>query len=317
MDRKPEGSSARPPLRNVTTHQLEYLVAASQAATMADAADRLTISPSALSQGLSELERRLGLPLFERHGRNRVLTDQGRDAVGHAERILAATADLTLWVDGQLTGERGEVRLGLIDIAAVHYFPDTLIEYRAERPDVQLRLTVAPSATLTAGLLDGRLDAAVIVDPPTPDRALTYRELFTEELAIYAPTPGGRATAGQRRARDRVGPADHWGPWVTFPAESHTRRHVATALRALGAEFRVEAESNQPEVLRQMVTLGMGWTVLPVVQAETDPNPLVRARRRPLLERRLVIARRHRATPGAAISALLERLTARAAEIER
>lgn len=292
-------------LRNLTTHQLEYLVTVSRTATMAEAAQQLTISPSALSQGLSELERRLGLALFERDGRNRVLTEQGRTVVDHAERILAATADLTLWVDGQLTGERGEIRLGLIDIAAVHYFPETLMEFRAERPGVELNLTVAPSAALTARLLDGRLDAAVVVEPPTPDEALVHTELFTEELAIYAPPSV------------RVGPVQDWGPWVTFPAESHSRRHIAAALRALGAEFRVEAESNQPEVLRQMVTLGMGWTVLPVVQAETAPSPLVRAGRRPLLNRRLMVARRRLATPGAATTALLERLQMKAGHIAR
>ena len=41
-----------------------------------------------------------------------------------------------------------------------------------------------------------------------------------------------------------------------------------------------------------MVALGMGWTVLPILQAEAEPNPLVPAMKVPLLERRLVAARR-------------------------
>ena len=280
---------------------------------MAEAAAELHISPSALSQGLSELERRLGLELFQRQGRSRTLTAQGEEAVRHAERILAATRDLNIWVDGTLKGERGQVRLGLIDIAAVNYFPETLIEYRAARPQIDLQLSIGPSANLTMQLLDGQLDAAVIVAPveaagfDAPDLALV--ELFTEELAIYAPgaVPGGPPIPVDDPAR--------WGPWITFPPESHTRRHIARALRELGAEFRVEAESHQPDVLRQMVNLGMGWTVLPVLQAETEPNPLRRAREKPLLSRRLVIATRTGGAKDAALGELLGRLQEQAARL--
>ena len=73
-----------------------------------------------------------------------------------------------------------------------------------------------------------------------------------------------------------------------FPEESHTRALIAEALRGIGATVDVVAESNQPEVLREMVTLGMGWTVLPIVQAESGPNPL--GRRRALVQRELVAA---------------------------
>lgn len=305
---------------NLTTHQLQYLVTVSRTETMAEAAEELHISPSALSQGLSELERRIGLELFQRQGRSRTLTAQGEDAVRHAERILAATRDLTVWVEGTLQGERGQIRLGLIDIAAVNYFPDTLIEYRASRPQVELQLSVGPSANLTSQLLDGQLDAAVIVEPLTlpfprssaePNGAdLDLLELFTEELAIYAPRSqaGGASAAVEEPSR--------WGPWVTFPPESHTRRHIARALRELGAEFRVEAESHQPEVLRQLVNLGMGWTVLPVLQAETEPSPLQRARKEPLLSRRLVIATRNGSPKDAAIMELIELLKRKASTIE-
>jgi DNA-binding transcriptional LysR family regulator len=314
-----------------------------RAETLSDAAAELGVSSSALSQALTELERRVGLPLFERRGRARSLSSRGREMVVHAERILGATRDLTLWAQQSADGKRGAIRLGLIDIAAVAYFPDALLRFRAERPDVELHLTVAGSASLVEQLTDGRLDLAVLVDPASDamgDRAadsdrdtdkdtdtdtdtgtdrgdgtnhgdtdgdarrldgnneLEAIELLVEELAVYGP-PG--------RTGGRVPPAS-WGPWVTFPPGSHTRRLIAAAVRSLGAEFRVEAESHQPEVLRQLVHLGLGWTVLPVLQAEAEPHPLTRARTTPLVRRRLVVARR-RSTPIDPVGAeLVERL---------
>ncbi|MEL6985855.1 MAG: LysR family transcriptional regulator, partial [Actinomycetota bacterium] len=300
----------RPPnLLNVTTHQLQYLVTMGRVETLSQAAAELGVSTSALSQALSELERRTGLTLFERRGRARSLNARGQEMVGHAERILGATRDLTLWAQEAIEGRRGSVRLGLIDIAAVAHFPDTLLGFRRDRPDAELHLTVAPSAALVEQVSDGRLDLAVMVEPgataggrpngdgpgqtisdaerPLPGHPdLVASDLLIEELAVYG--PAGRS--GRRP------PPAQWGPWVTFPPGSHTRRLIATAVRELGAEFRVEAESHQPEVLRQLVNLGLGWTVLPVLQAETEPNPLVRAKRAPLLTRRLVVVRR-RATP--------------------
>ena len=68
------------------------------------------------------------------------------------------------------------------------------------------------------------------------------------------------------------------------------------------------AESHQPEVLCQMVQLGLGWTVLPVPQAESGPAPLRRARPEPIAHRRLVIARRATALDDPAASALADAL---------
>jgi DNA-binding transcriptional LysR family regulator len=75
-----------------------------------------------------------------------------------------------------------------------------------------------------------------------------------------------------------------------FPSGSHTRALVVEELRRLGAPIDVIGESHQPDVLREMVQLGVGWTVLPTSQAENGDRPL--HRRRKLTSRRLVLATR-------------------------
>ncbi len=89
---------------------------------------------------------------------------------------------------------------------------------------------------------------------------------------------------------------------MTFPAGSHTRELIDGALRLLGAPFDVVAESHQPEVLREMAVLGLGWTVLPTVQAGRL-HPV-----RSLIKRDLVVARRNAAAPNAAADALAAQL---------
>lgn len=288
---------AEPALPNVSVAQLQYLDAVTRARTWADAADELGVTPSALSQGLAELERRLGLELFVREGRRQTLTDNGRAVAEHAARVLGQTRDLARWADRARGGETGRLRVGMIDAAAVHHFPEALRAFRAARPDVDLHLAVAPSAALLAQLARGTLDLVVCVAPAEMPDGLTVTSLRDEELGVYAP-PGRR-----------VGPPRSWGPWVAFPAGSHTRALVEAALRAEGARVDVVAESHQPEVLREMVRLGMGWAVLPIDGAERPPGPLTRARKTPLTHRTLVLARRADAPTDPAGDALAQRLS--------
>ena len=80
-----------PVLPNLTVQQLEYLVAAADAPTRAAAAAGLGVTPSALTQGLAELERRVGLPLFERRGRQTLLRP---DAAEHEAPRTRGSATL-------------------------------------------------------------------------------------------------------------------------------------------------------------------------------------------------------------------------------
>lgn len=276
--------------------QLDYLVTIAESPTWRVAADHLGVTPSALSQGVAELERRFGRPLFERVGRRRQLAPDAQPVLDYARSVIAATRDLGRWLQATGDGELGQLRVGMIDAAAIGHYSDALRSFRTDRADVDLRLVVGPSAQLLDQLIRNELDLAVIVQPPETPTQVTTTELITEALAVYGP----------EGATDD--PPERWGPWVSFPSSSHTRQMIDQHLTALGAPVDVVAESHQPEVLREMVRLGIGWTVLPVIQAEAEPRPLIRAQAAPLFERTLVAARRSEALPNPRADQLLARL---------
>ncbi|SVD13719.1 uncharacterized protein METZ01_LOCUS366573, partial [marine metagenome] len=265
-----------PILPNLTVQQLEYLVAAAGSPTRAAAAASLGVTPSALTQGLAELERRVGVPLFERYGRHTRPRPQATEVLAHARRVVAETRDLARWAEAQRTGRAGVVRLGTIDAVAVHHRAEVIRRHRRDVPGLDLRLTVAPSGVLLDALLVGDLDLVVCVEPTGSIAGLTTSPCLDEPMHAYAPD-GVHA-----------GPPEGWGPWVTYPRGSHTREVIAAGLATIGAPFAVVAESNQPEVLREMVRLGMGWAVLSAAQAESGVEPLDRVRRLPVGTRRLV-----------------------------
>ena len=182
----------------------------------------------------------------------------------------------------------------MIDAAAIHHFPEVLERFRGAHPDLVMRLQVGPSGQLLDALANGAIDLAVCVEPVATPPGVETRQLLTEPLAVYR--PDGR----------RAGSPPTWGPWVLFPEGSHTRSVIEGELRRLGAPVEIVAESHQPDVLREMVALDFGWTVLPVSQAETGERPLRRAR--VLTERTLVVATRTGAAPAPAAEALVAEL---------
>jgi len=283
-----------------TAAQLRYLVAAIDAGSWTAAAERLEVSASAFTQGISELERRLGdIELFAKEGRRRVPTAEATTVAGHARSILDELEALDRWAALSRSGDVGTIRAGMIDTAAVHHFGDALVRFRTLHPDLDVHLTVRPSAELFAGLRRGELDVVIAVESDSASD-LRLRPVVVEPLNIYAP-PGLRP-----------GAPDQWGPWVAFPEASRTRELINRALRGRGADYEVVAESSQPTVLREMVRLGMGWTVRVPADAEREPHALKPAFASPLAERVLVLAQRSDREPSAALERFVAMLVSEA-----
>ena len=261
------------PNPNLSTAQLGYLVAITRHRTWAEAAASRQVTPSALSQGSAELGRRLGGPLFATDGRRGGPHEHTATVAACAERVLADLDQTTRWLRAVGGGQVGRLRIGMIDIAAVHHCQSAVRRFRRAHPKLDVGFTVAPTGALLDRLERNQFDVAACVDPEG-SRPFEATPLLSDALAVYAP-PGVT----------EVGPPSQWGPWLLFPAESRTRTAIDRRLRELGAPIVVEMESHQPEVLVEMVRLGLGWTVLPTAQAEHGPHKLARAMTEPLLTR--------------------------------
>jgi DNA-binding transcriptional LysR family regulator len=286
-------------LPNLNLHQLRYLREAANAETWTAAASNLGVSQSALSQGIAELERRLGIALFERDGRVRRLTPQAVDVLSYAEKVLAQTSDLTRHIERFESGAAGTLRVGMIDAAFLYLLPDVISRFRAERPHVDLRLSVRPSTELLKACRRGDLDIAFVVAPDgtLPDFAghLTSSLVTVESMWLCV---ARNATPLPSTVADAVAIAiaGEQPRWVMYPATSQTRSIVdggmaKHGLTTAGLGGEVAAESGNPRVLRQMVELGLGWSVLPesialsaanikpVGPASIAARPIVAARR--------------------------------------
>ena len=139
-------------------------------------------------------------------------------------------------------------------------------------------MSVGTSAELEDAVLRDDLDLAFVIGDARPDSRLEREPLLKEQLYLYG--PGGRKSPSED------------DDWVLYPARSHTRDEIDRELASRGWTPRVRLESSNPQVLRQMVALGFGWSVLPRAVAESGPEPLKPARSRPVASRQIVVSRR-------------------------
>jgi DNA-binding transcriptional LysR family regulator len=141
----------------MTLQQLETFFWTVKLGSFAAAAERLYATQSAVSMRVRELERALGVELFDRTHRTARLTPKGRELMDYASRILDLSTELEHRI-GVPEAVSGVVRFGVAEVVTTTWLP-RLITVIAERyPNVRLEIEEALTAELMASLYQGELE---------------------------------------------------------------------------------------------------------------------------------------------------------------
>src|SRR5690606_15692397 len=113
-----------------TLRQLQYFVAVAEQGGVSRAAQSLSISQSAVTEAIKELEGDLGVGLFERHPRGLTVTHKGHQFLRHATKILADVSDARRTFAGVAETGSGRLHLGVTSLVAGYVLSDVLARYR-------------------------------------------------------------------------------------------------------------------------------------------------------------------------------------------
>ena len=171
------------------------------------AADRLHRAQSSVTTRVKKLEEELGVALFLREGRRMQLSPAGRVLLDYADRLLALAEEARDAL--HQTAPRGVFRLGSMESTAAARLPAPLNEFHERHPEVSVELHTGDPRHLTAQVLSGELDAALVAEPIS-DARLETRVAYEEELVIIAEA-GHARIASPRDARKRTLLAFHPG----------------------------------------------------------------------------------------------------------
>lgn len=220
--------------------QLRTFLAVAQTLSFTQAARRLGVRQSTVSQHVRRLEDAAGRRLFTRDTHRVDLTPDGEAMLGFARTILEAHERATAFFTG--TRLRGRLRFGASEDFVLTRLPEILESFRRDHPDVELELTVELSGTLHQRLAAGRLDL-VLAKRRTGD---THGELVRHDALTWIGAP-----------RLRIDP-DRPVPLVLFPPPGITRARALEVLEQHGRSWRIACTSTSLSGLIAAARAGLG-----------------------------------------------------------
>ena len=241
-----------------TLRQLQYFVAVCEAGTVSGAAHTISVSQSAVTDAIKDLEEDLGVPLFERHRRGLFITNRGHQFYRHAARILGNVSDArrSFGEEAQPTG--GTLQLGVTSLVAGYILSDLLARYRRAQPSVTVTAIEDNGDYLEHLLIGGELDVAVMVISNMRDRVALQAEIFeTSPYRLWLPL--GHRLAGA----DIIEISDIASEPLIMLTVDETEENTGKLLSALGARPHVAFRTRSVEAVRSLVATGAGLAILP------------------------------------------------------
>ncbi|MFL6692876.1 MAG: LysR family transcriptional regulator [Ramlibacter sp.] len=244
---------------------LKCFILTAELGSITRASGELGIVQSALSRKIQTIEDELGATLFTRLPRGIQLTPAGRRFLDRARRIVREVEFARTDMQDGSDAVEGSVSLGLSPTLAPLLAPDTLLHVRQDFPGIRLKIVEGFTTSLLDLLLTGRLELAVLTNPPRT-AMLQLQPAVSEEILVVTP-PGARGIQPYYSIEELCNE-----PVVVT---SGLRTVIEDQLRKQGRSLTLAAEVDSVEAIRRMVMRGEAITLMPASTFQDD----IRARR--------------------------------------
>ena len=239
--------------------QLELFLAVLDCASVTRAAERVNLTPGAVSLQLHHLASELHADLFVRSGKRLLPTPTALRLAERARLVMSQIAQIQREFQSDPLRDERPFHFATGATTLIHRMGRPLRQLRKTFPHVSISITVLPTEEMVAGLMERRFDLALIT-LPFPSDNLDVIPLFEEELLVLKPSV-------HRVKGWHVGsiqPAALAGAsLILYPPRSNMRSLIDAFLRELGITPRVIMEADDTEAIKKLVETGFGYSVLP------------------------------------------------------
>ena len=252
-------------------HHLRYFWAIAHAGSLTRAAAQLNLSQSAVSVQLGKLESQLGHPLFERSGKQLVLTEAGRIALDYADTVFEAGEELLSTLAGRPKANRQTLRVGAMATLSRN-FQMGFLSPIVNRADVALVLRSGSMAELLALINAHALDVVLANSPARRDPRSDLRSHLVRRQSVSL--VGRPRETGWRFQF----PKDLMSVPIVLPSpDSEIRMAFDRILDDAGIHPVIQAEVDDMAMLRVIARERDGVTLVPsiVVRDELAAGTLV------------------------------------------
>jgi len=232
--------------------QLKSLVAIYENNSFSAAADKVSLSHSAISLQIRTLEEEFGQQLFDRSTRPATLTPTGKATALAAQKALKLVNAVKLIGKGQQ--HRDQISFGIVPTEAQHLLPVVLRELQKRQPGIRIKVKSGLSGTLALQVLNLDLDFAILTAPITALPELQVQELVIEPLFVIAPK-SVQASSDEALQRGH--------PFIAFEAMTWMGHQVSARLQSRGIRVNEIMEVDSLDAIEKMVREGFGVSIVP------------------------------------------------------
>ncbi|HLZ04364.1 MAG TPA: LysR family transcriptional regulator [Bradyrhizobium sp.] len=282
---------------------LQLFVSAAEESSIARAAAKENIAPSALSRRIADLEHALGVALFVRSAHGIQLTEAGNIAYERARQFEAGLDTLLRDVRSLSGVVSGRVRLFANSSSVIGFLPERLKQFNAAYPMVSIALQERRSIEVIRACLDDVADIGVCVIEPVPS-GLDAWPFAEDSLIVLLPRDHPLCARKRLRFGEIV---QH--PLVAVQSGGSLDRVLRDRAAAAGVELQVSVSVNSFDGVCRMVEAGLGIAIVPSSAASAYAGSAQLERRpldEPWADRKLRVIALRKSPRSAAVTALID-----------
>jgi DNA-binding transcriptional LysR family regulator len=236
----------------------EAFVKVMETGSISMAADQLFITQPAVTKRIHSLEDYFGVKLFESAGRGVQATHAAHSLLPKVKNWLNELGDIHHTLSHEQNEVQGKLKLGTSHHIGLHHLPHHLRRYAQDYPNVRLDVRFVDSEQAHEQVLAGDLELAFLTLPPQLDDRLKYVTIWNDPLVFVAAPFHPLAQAHDLKLQDLI---DY--PSLLPAAQTYTSQITLAEFEKQGVKPKVTMSNNPLESIRMLVSIGLGWSVLP------------------------------------------------------
>ena len=233
---------------------LKNFLAITRHKSVAAAAREIGLTAAAAGQQLQQLEKEIGLELFDRTKRSLLLNAHGRSLIEPIQEIVARYEALGSHLKSDLSGT---IVLGALVSTLMGAFGKTLNELKQNFPSLEVKLIAGLSSDFLDQVLEGSIDAAIVTESPYAlPQNVQWTELYKEPMILITP-------ASKSKHKESVSPIGSNLPFIRFERNTWTGHLVDQTIKANKLSIQEGMELNSVEAIIELVRQGLGYSIVP------------------------------------------------------
>lgn len=247
----------------------EAFIKVMETGSISMAAELLFITQPAVTKRIHTLEDYFGVKLFESAGRGVQATHAAHSLIPKVKSWLNDLNDIHHTLSHEQNQVSGKLKMGTSHHIGLHHLPKHLKKYTQQYTDVALDVHFVDSEQAHEQVLSGDLELAFLTLPPLGDERLNYVTIWEDPLVFVVAPFHPLAQQKDLRLEDLIA-----YPSILPAVQTYTSQITLAEFEKKGLKPRVSMSNNPLESIRMLVSIGLGWSVLPKTLLNQDLQQL-------------------------------------------